>query len=584
MTQDIRRGMFWVWVWGDEEIEDPKTLKSQLLSIHQAGYSAVLAVLGNTRYEIVDRKVTRAVSQTSQWAAKRSIVFWFQADPRKASRFLISKTGEKTQNLFMLKDLRDGFHASNLCLGKIVDGRFEIHCSTMHGRRVPECEEGTLSFEPSGLERAFIFKMKDGVVLNRTIRNISGEARFYANIREGRVEIFGSFSPPDGEDWWAMAFPRFDTNLTDFAGRESNDALYGLIEDLFDAGAYLNGITWDRGGYCGEPGRLPVSLSIYNIFNSEYGYDLRDRLVALALPVDDGSHASVRHDYYSMLTEVMSSAFREFQQNVHGFFGSVETGIFHEWECGNSAFAAPYRECADPWIRLAPSTSGMAVLTLRKEDPGGASIDALAHLALTKSMGAFSQGESALVRIQAPRWDEQTIEYWSGVTVLYSVRWMADASPETEVLTEPDYGLFAKANETAKRVEGITGFRFPESDTLLAYPYETWIAADPGDRMDLSERLHRFIGTLILNGIQLDVISSSFLRLGKPSADGFRIGYRRYRALICPYPEILRQDASEFLSLLKNRGLPALIGGSTPRMTPARESITFFRLAGFRSR
>jgi hypothetical protein len=575
MTQDIPRGMFWFWVWGDEEIENPKSLKCQLLSIQQAGYSAVLAVLGNTRYEIVDSKVTRAVSQASQWAAKRGILFWFQADPRKASRFLISKTGEKTQNLFMLKDLNGGFHASNLCLGKIVDGRFEIHCSYMHGRLVPECEEGTLSFEPSGLERAFSFKMKDGVVLNRTIRDVSGETRFHVNLREGRVEVFGSFSPPDDEEWWAMAFPRFDTNLTDFAGQESNDALYGLIEDLFDAGAYLNGVTWDRGGYCGESGRLPVSLSIYNIFIFEYGYDLRDRLVALALPVDNGSHASVRHDYYSMLTEVMSDAFREFQQNVHGFFGGVETGIFHEWECGKSVFPATHREFADPWIRLASSTSGMAVLFLRKEDLVGTSIDAIAHLALIKSMGAFSKTESALVRIQAPLWDEQTIEYCSGVTALYSVRWMADASPETGAAAKPDYGLFSKANETAKRVEGITGFRFPESDTLLAYPYETWIAADPGIRMNLSERLHRFIGMLILNGIQLDVISSSFLRLGKPSVDGFRIGHRSYRALICPYPEILRQDAADFLALLKKRGLPALIGGSAPRMTPAGKALLF---------
>jgi hypothetical protein len=581
MMTESRIGVFWVWIWGDEEIEDPKRLKSQLLSIHQAGYSAVLATLGNTRYEIIDRRVTRAVVQASQWARRRHILFWFQADPRKASRSLITKTGEKTQNLFVLKNLHDGFQTPNLNLAKIEACRFNIRCAYRHDRSVPEMQEGALSFEPSGLERAFCFKLKDGVVLNQTVRDISNETRFYANIREGYVEIFGTVSVTDADDWRVMAFPRFDTNLVDYAGRESNDVLYGLIEDLFDAGAYLNGVTWDRGGYCSEPGRLPVSLSLYNSFIADYGYDLRDRLVALVLPMDNGSHMSVRQNYYSLLMDAVCGAYHEFQRTVHGFFEGVETGIFYEWECGKSASPVCRQECMDPWRNLALSTSGMSVLCVPKSRRITPDSDALARLALAKSLGVFSSGKSAFVRIRASQWDKQTIEYWSDATALYSVRCMVDAYSETETQPTPDWNLFAKANEALKRIEDVTGFLFPEADTLLVYPYETWITADPGERKGFSDRLHRFIGRLILHGIQLDVISSVFLRSGMLSPDGFQIGYRSYRAVIYPYPEVLHPDEAEILSILKNQDFPIALGGSTSRMTPSVSSHSNFDLQEF---
>ena len=102
--------------------------------------------------------------------------------------------------------------------------------------------------------------------MHKSVTDITHIARFYANMDEGFVEVFGEVSVPVDEKWWVVSFPKFDTNLTDFAGRASKDELNSFVEALFDASTYLDGITWDEAGYCGQVGRFPVSLSLYNSF------------------------------------------------------------------------------------------------------------------------------------------------------------------------------------------------------------------------------------------------------------------------------------------------------------------------------
>jgi hypothetical protein len=568
MTPEIRIGAFFIWVWTDAEIEEPKRLRSQLVSFEKAGVSAVLAVLGDTRYELVDRKVARAVAQASQWARKRNLLFWFQADPRKASRSLITRTGEKTQNLFILADPEGGYRFENLNLSPVRNGRFEIRCSYPKNRRMPEIHESSLAFEPSGLEKAFAFRMHDGVVLSETIRDVSDEARFYSNFREEAVDVFGSVITPDEEGWRVLAFPRFDTNLTDYAGRESNDALIGLIEDIFDAGTSLSGVTWDSGGYCLEPGRFPVSLSLFNSFSAEYGYDLRNKLVALALPMDDGSHVTVRRDYYFMLMDAEYSAFRDFQMAFHGFFGGVDNGVFHDWG-GGVGDSTP---CQDPWRGLMTGSSGMTAFRADAGDFADPSARIFGSLSLARSLGVFSSTGDAFVRSRLPAAEDAMIEYWSDLTSLFSVRWMAEPGVPPECGGEPgaqenrrDPGgwiAFQKMNERIRRIEELTGFRFPETDVLVLYPHETLITADPNDARRMRSGLVRFIGRLALRNVQVDSVSPPFLRAATFSPGGFRIGFRTYKTLICPYVEILQPDVSAFMMILENRGVQVWFGGS----------------------
>jgi hypothetical protein len=575
MTSGSSIGAFFVWTWRDAEIENPGMLRGQLVAFESAGVSALLAVLGNTRYELTDRKVTRAVAQASQWARKRGLILWFQADPRKASRSLISKTGERTQNLFVLKEPGLGFSPGNLTLAALHKGRFEIRCSYRHELRIPEIHEASLAFEPSGLERAFAFRIfEDGSVMAETIRDISDEARFYADPSGKTMDIFGTVITPDEQDWRVMVFPRFDTNLADYAGRENSDALAGLIAELFDAGASLSGMTWDRGGYCREPGRFPVSLSLFNSFKAEYGYDIRDRLVALVLPMDDGSHVPVRRNYYSLLMDSEFSAFRDFKRNFHGFFGTVDTGIFHGWE-------GPLVPCPDPWQGLGPGESGMTVFSADAPELRDPSARIFGVLSLTRSLGAFSAPGNAFIRCRL-RAEEDAVRYWSDLTCLFSVRWIAEpeAAPEPVDDGRPaggetgEWAVLGKVNDRIRRVESLTGFRFPDADALLLYPDDSLMTVEPGSADHLTSGLLRFIGRLALHGFQVDSVSSSFLRAAKISRDGFRIGNRSYRALICPYAGTLPKDIVDLTTLLAKRGVPVFFGGDSASIQSDDKSRT----------
>jgi len=106
-----------------------------------------------------------------------------------------------------------------------------------------EPEETSLCFEPAGLEKAFLFQMTNRTILKDTIRDITSVSHFFTNIAKEYAEVFGNVKVPDDEEWWVMAFPKFDTNLYDYAGRNSNHLLYEFIENLFDACAHMDGTT-----------------------------------------------------------------------------------------------------------------------------------------------------------------------------------------------------------------------------------------------------------------------------------------------------------------------------------------------------
>ena len=294
-AKESPKGTFVIWKWGDPEIENSGLLRKQLLEISSRGFSGVLASLSRSRYEFIDPKVVRAMAQASQWAKKRNIAFWFQVDPRQASRTFISRTGERTENLIVARKSDNGLSQKNPNITKIKNKRFELRYEIPKVRS-DRLREVSLQFEPCGLERAFLFQMESGSILKDTIVDITEMSHFFSNIDQGYAEVFGEVQTPEDETWWSIAFPKFSTNLYDFAGRASNDLLLYFVEDVFDACTHLDGITWGEGeiGYIADMGRFPVSLSLYNSFIAEYGYDLRDVLYSLILPVDDRSHTRIR--------------------------------------------------------------------------------------------------------------------------------------------------------------------------------------------------------------------------------------------------------------------------------------------------
>jgi hypothetical protein len=576
------KGAFAIWKWRDQEIENPSLLRKQLLEMYSRGFSGVLVSFGPARYEFLDRRVIRAVAQAGQWAKKRHLAFWFQADPRQASRAFISRTGERTENLLVARSPKDGLNPNKPNIVRVVDHRFELRYEIprVHSSRIREV---SVHFEPSGLERAFIFQMEKGVIQKDTIQDITPACQFFTNLAQGYAEVFGEIRIPEGGEWWSIAFPKFYTNLYDFAGRQSNDLLLPFIEDLFDACTQLDGITWSDGevGYIADLGRFPVSLSLYNSFKIEYGYDLRDVLYGLILPLDDGSHARIRCDYYNLLMSTVFGAQRDFYQMIHSFFNGLAVGIHHTWHYDTQRTNELVRGSIDPWQGLEQVSStfiDVAETKMRIDQSNGI----LSTLIITKSLGIYSDTQNAYINLTEANLTKKELVYWVDMISLYSVQYLATFDNEIEredkQQTKNDEKTantvdFEKLNRRIHDIRKITRFKFPEANVALIYPTETIAAIGTKGAEKIIQSISSLVSKLTLEGIQLDVISSAFLKKGRISDNKFHIQTRSYDWIIFPYPEVLHPEVLEIILKLDKCSFPVFLGGCKPRITSTGKPI-----------
>jgi hypothetical protein len=578
-------GAFILWKWGDREIEDPKILKRQLLEIVSRDFSGVLVTLGPTRYEFIDRKVLRAVAQVSQWAKKRHITFWLQADPRQASRTFITKTGERTQNLIVARKPKDGLSRGRVNIARVTKNRFKLRYQFPRMHHSPVLQELSLCFEPSGLEKAFLFQKENGVMLKDSIRDITPVCHFFTNIAKGITEVFGNIRIPEDEEWWVVAFPKFDTNLYDYAGRESNDLLNLFVEDLFDACTHLDGISFGEGGagYVADLGRFPVSLSLYNCFRAEYGYDLRDNLYGLVLEVDDASHIHIRYDYYTLLMDTVLGAQKDFHQMIHSFFRGVDFGLHYTGYSETQPSIGLVQGKIDPWRSLeiinSPFTDIGHKKTLEQHLPSF-----ISALAITKSLGVFSETQRAFFSLSCVNYSEEQFAYLTDLMALYSVHWLSNNHGDTgfmgKKIPEKAEDTPGPAGQTSKtinhkihRIGRITEFRFPVANTLFIYPTETIMAIGSQDAEEVILSVNRLIEKLVIEGFQLDVVSSVLLKEGRLSNEGLRIREQIYDSVIFPYPEVLDPKVLDIVSSMDKFGVPILLGGCKPRFTTTGKRI-----------
>lgn len=576
-------GAFILWRWGDREIENSEILKTQLEEICSKGFSGVVAGLRASRYEVIDPKVVRAVTLASKMAKEQGVAFWFQTDPRQASRTLIAKKGERMQNLIVARKPEHGFSRKKLSITKVEKNRFEIKYEYPEVRYSSVIQDVSLSFDPSGLERTFLFQMEDGVVLRDSVRDITSVSHFFCNIAERYVEVFGEVSVPEGEEWCVVAFPRFDTNIYDYAGRASNDYLRYFVEDLFDAETYLDGTAWDDAGYVVDMGRFPVSLSLYNCFLAEYRYDLRDVLYELVLDVDDGSHVRVRCDYYKLLMNLVCGAQKEFYQMLHSFLGELDTGISHVWYIHKGQTSNLVRGNVDPWRSLATASIGLTEVGDSQESENH--FDAiLSLLVVTKSLGVFSKSKKAFCKLLCDKFGQEETAYWVDLMGLFSVRWLVRAFGYSGLISKeksrdsnyPDHSTwknFEEVNRKIGLISKLTNFRFPEANTALVFPVETIMAIGSQDADEVIRTVNRLIARLTLEGVHLDVFSPLLLKEGRISPERLRIRERSYSSVVFPYPEVLDPKVLEIVSVMGRIGFPILLGGSKPSSTSDGKKI-----------
>jgi len=574
-----KEGAFYLWRWQDKDIERPRDLKEQLIEIIWQGFSGVVVTMNDSCYEFTHPKVTRAIAQASQWAKIRKIQFWLHADPRQASRSFIQKTEERTQNLLMTSRMGMDISNRNINKTKIRKKRFELKYKYVQTYPTAAIQEKALFFEPWGIERIFAFQSENGAVLRHTIRDITSLSHFHANVLNGTCTVFGNLNVPDGEEWWVIAFPKFNTNLYDFAGRESNDLLHHFAEDLFDACTHLEGITWglDDTGYILNPGCIPVSLSIYNSFKSEKGYNIQDVLYGLVLEMDDGSHVPVRHQFYTLLMDTIFNAQKDFYKMVHSYFRDIRTGFHYSIQNKNNTQSV-VAGLADPWSALES-----VHLPFIKIDYGkNKTTDTfLAGLILSKSLGLFSKNDKVLTTVSDIKNNPKIIDHITNLMALYSVEWLieTDRSGKTNNIKSKNKTMLSylqdinQVNTKIDQVHDITRHKFPESDVAFVHPVHTIMCSNFEESNSMISTIYKLISQLTRHHIQMDVISPDLLAKGRLSINGLKIFHRIYKTVIYPYPTIMKPDVLEIVSAIDKAGFPILLGGSKPTMTTEGKKI-----------
>ena len=575
--RQVHQGALFIWNWDDCAIEAPNQLKNTLDTIIEHGFSGVLARLKQCRYPVVHPRVVRAVTQVSQWAKNRGLPFWFQADPRQASRPLINLSDESAQVLFYGDIDENASVPSKVNMCAIVNNGFNLVFPYPHFRKTSKMDDRALIFMPVALEKAFMFKMKKGQILRKTIRDISSITNFFVNVPENRVEVFGHVNTMGEDDWMVMAFPRFNLNLFDYAGRVANDNLYHFVEDLFDAGAYIDGMTWDTAGYIVDIGRLPVSVSIYNSFIAEFGYDIRDFLYALVMDLDGASHIRIRHDYHDILMKMVYTAYLEFTKVGRSFLGDVQSATSHSWSFRKHPSLSLIQGDMDPWEGLKASSVGMTEMEIKSPLQEQLPL-IISQLVATKSLATYSRSKNAFLHLKMTELDDW--QYLIDLMAFFSVKPFIDSSQiqvKASVFEfENNFELCVDyINSRIHKINEITQFHLPTAKVGIVYPIDTIMAIghEKADRM--IQNFHHYVAMLTLQGIQLDILSPGHLLEGSIKKEKLKIGHRYYSQLLYPYPTVIRTDVFNRLSVFNSQGFETYFGGTSPKYNTKGEPLPY---------
>lgn len=572
-------GGFFVWHWSDSEIEQPRIIREALDDIQSQGFSGVLITLQNARYELIDTQVVHAVAQASQWAKSRKMLLWLQADPRRASRSLIAETDERTQYLVLPPGASGQSPEQSGVIVPVRDGQFNLQLPFPQLYPYSSIQEQAVRFDPAGLERAFIFQMDQGIILQNTVIDITPVTRFLADMNTQTVEIFGDVAVPETELWYVTAFARFETNLYDFAGRESNDILRHFVERLFDSVAYVDGVTWDTIGYPGGRWDFPVSLSIFNGFSAEYGYDLRDVLYALLFDVDSGLHLKVRRDYHHFLMESILDAQHDLYTLFHSYFGAIESILPVPLMSLHPEGSACCSLRTDHWPVVQQSTSAMAMLDWDCENLQ-VSDQFLTDLVLLRSQGVFSKNRKAYGHLTCPGQDFKQLQFCMDLLALFSIRGMMQ---NTEISCGgmgegrgewiPFGEQIPSLNERTAALLHLTGFRFPDADLAVILPVDTLMTEFYKTASLMLDGFRRLVACLVQQGFAFDILTSSALKDAKLKSGSVQLKHRLYRGMIFPYPKIVSPPLIDLIHALGRHSIPFWIGGLSPERTTEGEPV-----------
>lgn len=589
------------WTWQDREIENPDVLLAELRDLKAAGFDGLFAMPRATRYQLYDPEMIAAVKFASGACRAEGVKFIWGPDPRFAAHQIVTQTGYGAEVLLTSREFnvkepaKDSKETDpdrmllNEC--KVEQGRFSLRYDYPSRRDTHILTEVSIWFNPSSVDRVFAYRRKDGQVVASSVRDVTAEHRFFINRGVYYVEVFGRLDLPEGE-WWVVAFPRFKTNLYAFDAPEHEKVLLSLLDRYHAEGIRFDGLWWDEPGYYMQFGQYPISDRIYADFARKYGYDLKDRLYALLLPLDDQSHFRVRADYFALLMDYVFGAQQRTWRYSESLFGPLRMGIHHSW---HSLPDNLNHGSADYWRGLEAVDSGyLDDNAFERYFTGDLNekLEQASYLVQTASLARFSRTGEAFYNRWGVNYGPEVPAYFNDLIPLFSNQWLQHSYGSTAAIgggrnfgpgfpNHPTWSLLPSLVNKTRQVHAITGYVLPEAEVAVVYPLTTFMVGREPANEALISRVNRLVGAMPAAGVGADAISEDFFAAGRLEKNRFIVRGRAYSAVVLPSARVISVAARHQIAALLAAGFPLHFIDDVPRWTVTGEAVAFGRKPAF---
>lgn len=599
--QSMKMGSILFWIFTDAVIEQPDLLEKQFEDIRNANFTGVMAFVRASRYGLEDPLVIQATKQAAKRCHENNMAFWFTMDPRLASRY---------NNMHFKKGLPmlicgDKVHPDNVPnTAPVENHRFNLRLQ-LYPRQTHMMQDVAYLLLPQGIERAYAFPANQPNYQSDQIRDITKQARFFFNARDNYVEAFGSFEPPDNQQWRVMAFFKFDTTFYDFSDADHFKIYNQLVQKYADAQIEFDGITWDEPGYYAVFGAYPFSKTI-QAHLAQRGKNLTENLWKLVLPAADHSEISLRNDYFQFLQTTVLNQQAETMRNMRAKWQTnLISGIHYTWHFESADMADMNHGSMDIWRSLEAEDAGFTDLgginQLRDPDsPWYANLAAM-NVA-TQSMARYSERRTGFINLWTISHDDgtgyqnQIMNHCVNLMRLFSIGWLPHAYGPVGLLGDEDSFLgtdylpgypnhstwrdFPKWNHRLQQTARLTSGTLRKTNLLVIFPVETLYAIGGPAANESARDVFKLILWLTDAQYAIDWLSPVMLKSLRFADGNFHLNQNTYDAVIFPHPRIIPPD---LVPILKNAASKVAFGYEQPEFDTAANSLDFSGTACFQN-
>ncbi|MBN1541242.1 hypothetical protein JW992_03780 [candidate division KSB1 bacterium] len=550
-----------MWTINDDLVNDPQQLEAHYLDIRNSGFCGVAAFVRCSRYRWDHPRVRRTLSRISSWCRRDALSFWMCPDPRFISRLLLQETGEAMPVvLYGDRTLpRQIPHTE-----PVRDGRFTIRCyaEPRHGHMVHEV---AVDYRPAGICRVVALRHTDRPIAAADLLDLTAESDFFYNARDGYVEAFGDFDPPDDGEWRVCAFFLFHTCHVDYGNPAHLEVYFQRLDLLSQDLTELDLLMWDEPGYTCVYGALPFNKTVVDRFHEQTRQDLSQEIWKLAFDAADNSHIRVRQLYYTALRRTVVEAQNRTMEYARRLWSvDLKSGIHETWHFESGDMADRAHGSLDLWLDLTAKSGGFVDLggIQMLSDPQSDYYANLAAMAVIgTSLARHSGGKQAVNNLWTSGGEQSDAQQLAAmnqcvdVMAAFAQRWLAHIYGPVGTIGEsdrflgsaptpgyPDHCTWQGFPEWNRRLRGHVekiGNHLPSTNILLVFPVETLYVTAPAEANRIAGECFRLILALTDRHYQIDVVSGELAARGRWQNGRLKLDGILYNRVVMPHARIM---------------------------------------------